>query len=189
MSRTYYKHNVTASGSRRKVLPIILAVLVLSILAGGTYLYVHHRNNQAAVQKQKAQDEAQTNSAKKSVGSKVSTSKTGSASGNSDKTSDQIPTSTNLTATISLFSQADHMVNAAATINTSQAGTCVISFTTDGSKPVSKTVDSTNTGNSQQCSVSINEVEFDKLGTWNLSIIFYTSDNTKVEASREVTIS
>jgi len=164
---------------------MLLLVILVLILAGGLgYLYYSRsRDNQRAAD-QKARDEAQTSSAKSSSTEESAGPKSGGDAKSSSTTTDQVPTTSDGKITIDSFSQANGMVNASATAIGSAAGTCVFTFTTADSKPVTA---SSSSGSNQTCSTSISEVEFNKVGSWNLNVTFYVNGG-KIEASREVTI-
>lgn len=94
----------------------------------------------------------------------------------------------NKTLTIDSFSQASGLVKASASITGADTGECYFGFASEGTKPVSRSVQSTGAGSSsQKCSVEINEVEFTKLGSWKLTVIF-TQNDAKLEKSQDVTI-
>lgn len=101
----------------------------------------------------------------------------------SDATSEQVPESTSISVDSIDFNQSSGFVNSSAIVSgSSQEGTCVFSFTTTDGRPVVK-----ESKGSSTCSVKISEVEFDKIGEWDLSVTFY-SQNSKAAASRKVMI-
>ena len=88
------------------------------------------------------------------------------------------------TLTVSDFRQSNGIVYATTQITqSSNSGSCVFTYTAKDSKPVVQEVVSTNT----QCVSSIPEVQFDKVGNWNLKVSF-NAQNTKLEVSKDVTI-
>ena len=103
------------------------------------------------------------------------------------KTSNEIPENTTLTLTITDLSQDDNngTINYTANLDdTNQTGSCVAEFTTDGAKPVTST---TNANQGVCGSVKIPDVEFTKLGTWTLTLHYYTN-NTQVVATKTIDV-
>lgn len=96
-------------------------------------------------------------------------------------TTDQVPTSDDLSVDITSTSQEAGVVKASA--KTSGSGTCVFLYTTEGDKPVTHQSESSN----GSCHASINEIEFSKLGQWQLKVTYY-QDNKKAEVTQDVTI-
>jgi hypothetical protein len=66
------------------------------------------------------------------------------------------------------FDQSNGTVNSAVVINGVSSGRCEFVFSTPEDRPVSRVVNIS----SGSCSVSIPEVEFAKLGEWNLAVNF-----------------
>jgi|GEM_PF-6285375 len=176
---------------KHKLLVIIVALIVGVSALYGVYAVVtnHRAENEKAAQKTK--DEAQTNSAKQNAvstdGDVSATTKTAPASP-SATTSNQVPVSSQLTVGSPTFSQANHIVTVTTSVSGSTAqGTCVFTFTKEDEKPVIRQVVSASKDQSQYCTVGVPEVEFTRLGSWNLNATFYTTDS-KGEANHEVTI-
>lgn len=96
-------------------------------------------------------------------------------------TTSEVPVSRSESITIISASQSNGKVEAVA--QTSSEGTCVFQYTIDGDKPVT----SQSVTKSKQCSNSVSEVQFSKLGTWKLTVTLYINNN-RVETSRDVTI-
>jgi hypothetical protein len=96
-----------------------------------------------------------------------------------------LPSSTALT--INNFSQSKGIVRASATATNTQPGSCFFGFSSTGTKPVNRTVDSITDGSGQKCNIEVSEAEFTKLGSWTMDVIF-TVGNSKVESSQNVTI-
>jgi len=102
----------------------------------------------------------------------------------SSKTTDQIPESTTTSISITKLTQSQKMVNADISINSSTTdGICSYTFTKDGAKPVTRSVNSSN----NSCTTSIPELEFEMIGTWNLKAKYF-SNNTQTTTNSEVTI-
>lgn len=167
----------------------IAGILVAGLLATGGYYIYRKQQNQAKQAAEKTAAEAQTESAKKNADIKSSEETTNNLPPNSTSiSSEQVPIDSRLAIQITSFGQSSGMVSAAAMIKGStDLGTCVISYKNPDDKPIVRQVNATKDGSAQNCSASVPEVEFGKLGTWQLSIVFYNSSG-KVEASRDVTI-
>jgi hypothetical protein len=89
---------------------------------------------------------------------------------------------------ISSFSQANHTVQATATVsNATAGGSCYFAFSADGSKPVVQTTGSSTSSSNQICTFSSSEVAFDKVGPWQLKVT-YSTGTSQVEGSQNVTI-
>lgn len=160
----------------RKVLLSIAALLILCGAVAGYFLWQNKSDNS-----NKVDDSAQTNSAKKSVQSKNS-NKDSNKTEAPNITKEEVPTSNELTVNITDYVQGNGNVTASAKV-TAENGNCVFTYTTEGAKPVVTNSD-INQGN---CSASAPEVEFSKLGTWNLNVTAYVDDN-KTEVNKSVTI-
>jgi cytoskeletal protein RodZ len=187
MSKPVYKIGSPTQYKGRKNKALFIGIPFLLILLGAStaFLIVRRNNQQNQTNDTKAQDEAQTESAKSSAASEENSVNSANLPSNSSSlTTNQVPTSSAMTVQISNFSQSNGTVNATATIaGSSKAGTCVFSFNSPEDRPVIKQVPST----LESCSVSIPEVEFSRLGSWKLTVTLYV-DNAKAEATQNVTI-
>lgn len=173
----------TAAGPRRKRLLFFVIVVVLLSSGAGTYLLMKNRSAENARIEQKARDEAQTNSAKSALQDTDARGRN-LPDDSTEKTTDDIATSETLSLKITETSQSDGIVRASTSITGASAdGTCVFTYSTQDERPVIQQVASAN----GICLSSVSEVQFAKLGSWNLSVIFYIS-NSKSEVSQNVTI-
>ena len=179
---TYSLHPSTKKSGRSNKRRYILLALVLLVLLSGGLFALNRRNNRTTdvekqQQEQRKNDELSTN---KPTEKEQDATKTPSDA----KDIDKLPPAAALSIAISSFSQENGAVSVASTITGSEAeGQCVFSFTTEGGKPVIRQTQS----NNKQCSAAIPEVEFDKLGLWNLEATF-RMDNTKSIATKQVEI-
>jgi hypothetical protein len=172
--------------SRKVKLFSILILVCLLLAASAAFIVYKSRQADEAMMTQKNKDEAQTQSAKKVDAEKSSDTKT---TPSTNSTSQEVETTSTVILAIDSFNQSNHSVNAAASITGANAdGVCVFLFTSEGDKPVTREVGSTMNEQRRTCSISIPEVEFNKLGTWKLNVTFYLN-NQKSEASKDVTIS
>lgn len=169
-----------AASSRRKKVTILVALLIL--LVGVTGYYFVKKHEQASLEEQKALQPS--NSAKDSV-TKAKDAVTPSKDlpeNSTSTTSNEVPTSSDLSVAIISTAQTSGRVIASARTNGS--GTCVFLYRPeDGGKPVTQQVDTSE----DNCSLSISENEFAYLGLWKLTVSYYKNGN-KVEASKDVTI-
>ena len=133
------------------------------------------KNENQTSNKQRA-DEIKKNSSKSSENSVA-----GLPENSSSTTSDQVQVDSSLSVVISSTLQENGMVNAKA--QTSGSGTCVFEYKTSGDKPVINQV----SVNGTTCESSIPEVQFAKLGGWNLNVTYY-SNGQKAETNQNVTI-
>lgn len=104
----------------------------------------------------------------------------------SSKTTDDIPTSASESIEITKLIQSGGAITYEAKINgTSGGGTCSAVYSNDIAKPVTRTSDA----NGDMCGpVSISAGEFSTLGTWTLTLRYY-SNNTQVVTSKKIDIS
>ena len=164
---------------RSKKLLIVAGLLLLIIAAGATYWFVF-RDNSAPVD-ENATDPTLTSA--KEEAAEVTETKTNDSNNSQTVTADQVPSSPSLSISGLTTSQSGGYVTAEATIGgATQSGSCVFTFTATDSRPVVKQSSGTTS-----CSTRIAEVEFDKVGTWNLEVSFF-QNNTKASASQNVTI-
>lgn len=103
---------------------------------------------------------------------------------------EKLPVSKKLSFSEITSDQQNGLVTVSASISgtdtdTDTQGYCTFSFSAPESRPVVRRVN--RSGNPAVCSSSIPEVEFDRLGTWNVDVTFYTSDN-KITSSKEIVI-
>lgn len=176
-----------SSFKRRRI--IVLAVVIALIGVGASAYYIV-KSNQDAQEKQKALDRdrnaSKTNGNAKTDVINKSKNSNGSSNGlpeNSTSTmSNQVPTSSALSVSITSTSQANGMVNAGA--KTSGDGTCVFLYSAgDKDKPVTRQV----LASGGNCSTSISQNEFSYIGQWQLTVTYYNGGK-KAEATQNVTI-
>ena len=181
MKSTNFKLKSSPGKKSRKPL-LILLVLILLLAIGSAIVFVRRNNANKLAEEQKAQSEAQTDSVKKDVenNTKIDDANT---SAQTTVTSDQVPATTTYSLKISDVNQTNRTVNAMASVTGSSQGKCVFTYTNPDDKPVIQEITTTN----GSCKSSISEVQFSKLGTWNLNVVFY-ANNTKAEANQSVTI-
>lgn len=160
--------------------PLIIAVAVV-IIIGATAGAGFYKINQDTAQKRDAQTSNKQRADEVKRDAKNNSNKEGLPSNSESKTSDQVPTST--TSSISITSTSQSSGKVEATAQASDEGICVFQYTTEGDRPV--TIQSTT--NSKTCTSSVPEVQFSKLGTWKLTVTLYVNDE-KAEATRDVTI-
>lgn len=90
-----------------------------------------------------------------------------------NKNTDEIPVSTETSVSITELSQNNGKVAySAEIINPGTSGTCSAVFTNDVAKPVTRT---TSTTSSACAKVEIPELEFSAVGTWTLTLRYYTN--------------
>lgn len=103
---------------------------------------------------------------------------------NSNKTTNEIPVSSDITISIKDLTQADGKISANLKIdNASDNGLCSFTFTKENAKPV---VRSTST-KTNSCSITIPELEFEMLGKWILEARYFANEN-QATANGEINI-
>ncbi|MFO0887126.1 MAG: hypothetical protein U0413_02775 [Candidatus Saccharimonadales bacterium] len=183
MSTQKYKITNNKSSSSKKLVVVIVLILLILLLVGGCLYYRNKQKNNIA------KDTAQITSAKTQIMNQDDNSSAEQANPTktnnqvSDKTSDQIPATTTSSIKIVSVEQSGGQITVDAETSGDSGGKCVFSFTTTEDKPVVREV--LVSGN--KCNTSIPEVEFTKLGTWNLTATYYVNDK-KAETSQNVTI-
>jgi hypothetical protein len=87
-----------------------------------------------------------------------------------------------------VLEQKDGLVTVRASVMANKKGSCYFGFSTPDEKPVNRTTASqTFSETVQTCQISINEVEFTRLGEWTTRVVF-TLDQSSAEVSQNVTI-
>lgn len=185
------KKFVLKSAPKSRKLLVLVAVLALVLVTSVSGLiYIKARQNKSNLAEQKAKDEAQTESSKDTSvkqGSDKNTTGTNLPTNSTNIAPSDVPTSTKLEVAINAVTQQAGKVEASATISgANNSGTCVFTFTIAEERPVIRQV-SSNFVNPHTCSMTASEVEFSKVGVWNLKVIYYLN-NTKAEATKNVTI-
>lgn len=103
---------------------------------------------------------------------------------NTSQTTDTVPVSTQSTVAITTLNQTDHMVNITAKItNPAASGTCTITFSIVGARPVTRTIQTTN----DTCTSAISDQEFSMLGDWKATVNYF-ANNTQATTTGTVTI-
>lgn len=187
MSSPNFKLKSPMRRSRRPLIALLILAIALA-LGLGSYMFIQNRDSENAQIEQKARDEAQNGSAKKDLQDKDrndDNTKSKNLPDNSiSTTTDKIPASEELSTAITSVSQKDGSVySEAITTGATAEGTCVFTYTTPDERPVLEQV----TSSGKICKSSIPEVQFSKLGTWNLQVLFYLN-NVKSEANKNVSI-
>lgn len=170
------KYKLGASPERRlnKGLVALCSVLALVIIGALYWFFVH--NNAPANQGLQDTTSGTSQDQQASTGDNPSPIK-------QPPVSDDIPVNPALAITNIGFSHSEGFINASAEVTgATQEGVCVFSFETNEGRPVV-----VQANGSTDCTVKIPEVEFDKIGAWNLTVTFY-QDNQKTSLSKEVVV-
>lgn len=170
----------TNASSRRTSLLVSAVIMLAVIIATGFYM-LNSDNRTSPLNR----DAEQVSTSKTKVANNPESNyRDGKAPSNeSVSTNDEVATSDTLKISITSHSQSNGIIKSSAQITGSKAGKCVFTYTTDGDRPV---VRETNLSNGI-CGIEIPEVEFTKLGSWNLKVTFYAL-NSKAEVNQNVTI-
>jgi hypothetical protein len=99
-----------------------------------------------------------------------------------DKTTDEIPVSETLAATIMTLSQSNGQITFTGSANDNNAGgTCSIVFTNPNDRPVSRSANTTQSDGEAICGpIQIPETEFSFLGEWTATFRYYSGDTQAV---------
>jgi cytoskeletal protein RodZ len=100
------------------------------------------------------------------------------ASPTGDQTSNQVPVSKTLSASITQLVEVNNTVKFTATVqNTDSAGTCVVTFSNPNDRPVTQQSTSANANGVSTCGpISIPANEFSYLGQWSVDFHYYVGD-------------
>lgn len=166
--------------------PLIVAVIVFLLLCAyfGIALKTHFWPFLASTNTQNTTSESSPST--DSTG-KTQTDTTGVKSG---VTSDQVPVSTSIAASITQLSEDDNnnITFAGLIKNNTSPGTCVVTFTNPNAKPYVVQADSTTKDSQTLCGpLSISALNFSYLGEWAVNLRFY-SDNEQATADSTITI-
>lgn len=175
MRKTHFKNNQNQGPKFGKSILGVAIIVIAVLLVGGYWML----NRSGGTNEQKERDEAQITS------SKDVDAKTRSAGGDETPGVDvkqNVPEAPDMTVSIMDYSQSGGLIRAAATVNR-ETGECVFTYSTPEDRPVVRT---TNIEDGS-CNSSIPEVEFARLGVWNLNITAYVNGK-RAEANRDVTI-
>lgn len=164
--------------SRKKLIVLLISVAVLLFVAAATYLIFFNGKllgwqpfPLSAPSSPTTQSSNDTNHGTKD-----------DVDLGSDKTTDQIPVSTDLTATINELSQSNGLVNFRGSANDSKdGGTCSVIFSNSNDRPITRTAKSNVSGGTATCeTIQIPETEFSFLGEWGVTFRYYSGDTQAV---------
>lgn len=183
MKSNNFKLKSAAPGKKSKT--FIIIVLGVILLAGAAIGGIKYKRHSDALTAQKFRAEEVKKNDSKATNTNSGKSRV-TPPGIDSRNNEDIPINQSLSVNISSLGQEGSVINSTATASgVNSEGTCLFSFSSTDSKPVVKQVVSSKQDGSQNCSVSIPRVEFDKRGSWNLLVTFY-SDNTKTSATRNI---
>ncbi len=153
------------------VVLLIVAVIYLIPLKGSLFGWQPFRTSTPV-------DTTTQNSDDTSHGTKDTTTTDGST----DKTTDQIPVSTTLTAKISQLEQTNGAVVFTGSVNdASTGGKCSITFSNENDRPITRSADAVVVNNTGTCGpISVPENEFSFLGDWKATFRYYLNDSQAI---------
>jgi len=172
---------------RRKSILVIVVISVSVLLLIGAVLFVLEKNritNFFTDPFYTSEQEKTENATKDdpTFDNKDNLTPTEGVDGN--KTTDQIPLSTDMSVALDSIQQTATTVTSKATVtNPATNGVCSFTFRKDGARPVARTVEVSN----EKCEVSIPLQEFEMIGTWNLDMRYFAND-TQVATTGTVDI-
>jgi hypothetical protein len=160
---------------------IILSVIgALLIVAAATAYYLKIQSDNAI---EKSHEKANSSDSQNPQ-SKSNLPSTDSTNVDPSKSTDEVPVKQDASLIITKLEQSGGSVSYAATFDGIDGnGTCSAQFTASGAKPVT----STTKASGQECSASISEVNFNLIGTWTLTLRYYTA-NTQVTATKAINV-
>lgn len=160
----------------KKAAAITVALLLVALLAAGTYAYAYQIGPFAYLKQQATEDAANSSDAtnprqKVDTPSQEATKGTGA-----DKTTDQIPVAPQGEIAITNLTQQDGNVTYTASLSgVDLTGTCSALFEhADGAaRPITQTTQANETGCPE---TSIPEMNFSARGTWTLTLRYFVND-------------
>lgn len=167
----------------------LLAATITVLVAGLVYVGIAYKNDfwpftktaddQNAMQDTANESPKNNNSAKKSDTKETI---------NPDMTTDQVPVSDKLSASITQLEQAGDEVKISAKIdNSPSVGRCVIIFSNPNDRPLTKEVDATLQDGSALCGpLSIPALEFSYIGEWTATVRYYLGEEQAVAEKKVV---
>lgn len=167
------------------IIIIFVGVLALAGLTSAAYHYQYWPFAPASDNSNKPSPEEQGKLDKKKAIEDKGKSQTSSTNVDASKSPNTIPVSTTTSVEITNLQQSNGKVIYAATVtNPAGSGTCSAVFTNDIAKPVTRTTgaDGTSCG-----PVSIPESEFSAIGTWTLTLRYYT-DGTQAVTTKTIDV-
>lgn len=171
---------------KQKVLLLLVILLIVGTVVGLKYFV--DRNNYKVPTNNVAEQQGAEGVADST---KQSSPTDNTTAPNKGTNTTEPPASSGILPGVSLskisFSQANGTASASATVSAQGTGTCYFNFSSSDTKPVSRTAQSQNQASVQICSVQIPEVEFTKLGAWQM-LVSFTQNGAKVEETKNVTI-
>lgn len=164
----------------KKPLIFLGIIICLALLAGGIYYFVTAQSSST----HSAGNDSQ-NAADKTIPSTKNGTPASSPDVDNTKTTNDIPVAKETNVTIEKLSQENGSITYSATIgNPGESGTCSATFSNNTDRPVTRTT----TAEGPSCGpVSIPEAEFSTLGTWTLTLRYYTN-NTQAVATQTIEI-
>jgi hypothetical protein len=151
---------------RRSLNKILIVLLVLSLLSTGAYLLLVKDNSVEVSQEQQEAAERLDSERAKQEAEEARNSVSDPLKDVEDPGDEEAEGAFTLGSPS--FEQSGGMVSSSVAINGIGNGRCEFIFSTPQDRPVSRTVEVA----SGTCSASIPEVEFAKLGEWNLAVNF-----------------
>ena len=155
---------------------LLLASLILALLASviGAYAYTSNQ------QEEKHADTTQSDN-----GPASDIKQNPPAPGSDSNPGPQITPS--YSVEITEVKQEGGYVSVESVVDSDTEGTCAFSFTSEGARPITKTEPSTGSEGPQYCNLRAPEVEFEKIGSWSVTVRFNTGNST-AETTKNVEI-
>lgn len=179
---------------KRIIITIIIAIIVIGVLYGGTakamswWPFKVQTTQNVAAETNDSKTDGKTNSPSKPSEKPVDTPKTPSKDGeySEEPTKEEKGAALRITS----LNQSGGNVTVVAAVNGATAGgRCIVYFTSDPEgSAVSKYMTTTKNDSEIACSISIDELEFSYLGTWNARVVYTTPSNTKVQSTGSLEI-
>lgn len=166
---------VYKSTVRRKYFAALIVIL-LAAGAGIAYIYIL---GQDPTKNYTPKYEVKSSKNSSSSTSESDAEKEGVNIDSLPNTTDQVPASSEGTIDIVDLNQATGFVNAKASTANFVATKCVYQFTSDGAKPVVR--------ESENCNaISVPQADFEKIGTYSLTVTAYNANMKLVSSPKEV---
>lgn len=174
---------------RNKTVKLIVLLVSLAVLLIAGWLAYAYKTQSWPFDKSQTAQEQQKITEANTTDSLNTQKKDGMIAGSkseyvdTQKTSDQIPVSDDLSVKILSVGQSENGIVSYSASANKPAGTCSATFTHELGKPVIRNSDTTD----GKCSAEISAMEFDALGEWTLTLRYY-SNNAQAVATQTVKV-
>lgn len=162
--------------SNKKYFLVATIAILIGLSAGYIYL-----TNQDPTKKYSPKYETKTSKNTSDSTQSKDEHKVAAPANNLPATSNDVPSSSSGSITITELSQTDGFINISVSLSNFTATTCVYQFISDGARPITKQV-------SDCGAVSVPQAEFEKIGVYAVTAVAYSNKDKITSESRELNV-